>query len=353
MRFSFGLAFLILLSGFLSGCGDSPAQSAKPASKAAASGADAVLVRVGKHELRRGDLLRRVAMMGALQEYRNPRLSKAKLGKYRESLSKSFPGVFVQTAVLEDYAAAEKLTVTKEMVGEFEKNAFKRLKLKNDKTLKSYADLRKKIGEYGPELDAQVRAEALRQAVYNHFLELYPTNIPDSYVDDQLRRFESYNRSATLTNALIYAKATNVWEQLKKGADFGEMAVKYSDLEDERESKGEWGTLDRRQLNEDPEILAWGLKLKPGEFSPPIEGDNGLMIMRLDERDEKCTEFAVTRIFFQLPQFYEPAPREEIKKAAYDKYGRELFVRKIAELEKAAKPEYFQVNGKIDKKETK
>lgn len=337
---SINLIFLLLV--FLSGCGkDDSASSASSSTGGvqARPGDDTPIVKVGSHVLTRGEMMRRVAMMGALQKYRYPKVTAEQAGKYRERLTKSYPQAYVQEKVLEDYAAKEKITVSKELISEFEASAFKRLKTKKDK---SYADVRKKLGEHGGELDAQVRAEALRKAVRLHFLELWPTNIPDSYVEDQLKRFKTYNQSATLTNALVYAKATNVWEQLKKGAKFEDLAAKYSDIGDERESKGEWGTLDRRQLNEDPEILKWSMKLKVGEFSPPIEGDNGLMIMRLDSRDEAASEFGVSRIFFQLPEFLKPAPNEDIKKAAYEKYARELFERKFAELEKAANPEYMK-----------
>ena len=341
---------LSLLSVLLVGCGKQDSGVTPSSAVSQKQGDDAPIVTLGSHVLTRGAMMRRVAMMGALQKYRFPKVTAEQAGKYRERLTKGCPYAFVQEKVLEDYAAKEKVSVSKELIAEFEASAFKKFRTKKDK---SYADVRRHLGEYGSELDAQVRAEALRQAIRFHFLELWPTNIPDSYVDDQMKRFKSYNQSAVLTNALVYARATNVWEQLKKGAKFEDMASKYSEIDDERESKGTWGTLDRRQLGDDPEILKWGQKLKVGEFSPPIEADNGLMIMRLDSRDDGATEFGVSRIFFQLPEFLNPAPPEEIKKAAYDKYARELFARKVAELEAAAKPVYAKSETKEQLKKNK
>ena len=316
------VALAVLLG--VSGCGEKELPSDQD-----------VLIVVGAHRLTMGDLLRRLEMHSTLRAHTDASFKGKKAGRFREKLMAGYPAAFALNAMLVDYAADEKVEVTSDLLKEYENKAFKRFHARGDK---DYADLRRKLGDSGKELDAQVYEEALGKAIKDHLVKLNPTNIPDSYVDRQLANFKLYNENAAKTNALIYAQATNVWRQLCAGADFREMAAKHSHLEDERESKGFWGAIDVNQMGDEPNIQKWGRKLEVGKFSPPIEADNGLMIMRVDERLDNGNELHLSRIFFMLPEFRHPAPRDQILAAAYDKYADRLFARKCAELRRKVAP---------------
>ena len=112
-----------------------------------------------------------------------------------------------------------------------------------------------------------------------------------------------------------------------------------------------WGAVDSRQIGDEVNICYWGKKLEIGKFSPPIEGDNGLMIMRLDDRLDSDQEFHISRIYFQLAESRTPAPREKILAVAYEKYADRLFAEKYAELRMAANPVFNEL--KKGKEKTK
>lgn len=334
------VARLVVCTIILTGCSDR--QGSELSEKVAARANEPIVTIAGK-TLTGAMLDRRVAMMDALKRHKEPKISPKRAGQYREKLAKSYPKAYVANELIAELARREQVELTAERIAEYEKMAFKRLRARGDKT---YADLKKAIGEYASELDDQVRGEALHGALMDVLATKYSKEIPDSYVDYTIKSIKDYNAKMALTNALIYAQATNVWNQLKAGADFAEMAIKYSTIPDERESKGEWGTVDVRQLQDEPGIAEWGRKLQVGEISPPFEGDNGLMIMRLDTRDDKMSEFGISRIFFELPQFYEVGTREGIVRDAKRRNAQSTFQQKLTELEKELKPVYHQENKK-------
>ena len=326
---------------FVSGCGEKELPSDRD-----------VLIVVGEHKLTMHDLLRRLEMHSALRTHSDPSFKGKKAGRFREKLMAGYPAAYALNVMLADYAAEEKIEVSDELLKQYREKAFQRFRVGKDR---DYADLRRKLGESGDELDAQVYEEALGRAIKDHLAKLNPTNIPESYADEQLANFKRYNENAAKTNALLFAQATNVWRQLCAGADFGKMAAKYSQLADERASKGFWGAVDVNQMGDEPNIQKWGRKLEPGQFSPPIEADNGLMIMRVDEKLDNGNELHLSRIFFMLPVFKNPASREEIIAAAYDRHAERLFARKCAELRRKVAPavEKFKKQRQETKKQDK
>jgi peptidyl-prolyl cis-trans isomerase SurA len=76
----------------------------------------------------------------------------------------------------------------------------------------------------------------------------------------------------------LRAKADQVLEQLRKGADFAQLAAAYSDAPDGM--KG--GNLGWRSLDRLPPMFAeTGLKLKVGEVSPVLRSSNGFHLIKL------------------------------------------------------------------------
>ena len=299
---------------------------------------DSVVVTVNGVSLHLNEVQARANMMAALHRHRVPDVREGVLKAIRRQYESGYPKYWIEDTVLSQYAAAEKWAVPEALVRDCTAKAFQGLKAKGDKSID---DLLKVPGVRADYLTQQIKAEALRQVVTDRLFEQNPTNIPDSYVDEQLENIRDYNARMTLTNAVVYARATNVWNRLKAGEDFVKLVQEATEVEDERNDDGEWGIFDLSAFDQEPGLKAALAALEPGDFTPPVEGDNGLMIARLNERDA-TGGLDISRIIFRLPLFYTPAPREKILEAAYDKYRQSLFDRKLKELLENAVINYEQ-----------
>ena len=298
------------------------------------------VVTVGSHVLTDEMIKSRVALVEALKLRKAPNMKPEERGRFRTMMAKTYPQFFVADVVQADYAAKEGLVVPEDRIATNRQVVFRAYRKRGEKT---YDDMLKALGDSAGELEQQVRSEALSATVKEHFLKLYPTNIPPSYADEQVAEMERQNREMQVTNAFLFAQATNVWRRLQKGEDFVKLAEEYTQIVTEKSDAGYWGEFDVDQLDHEPKVVRFGRTAKPGDFSPPMEADNGLMILRLDSREKNemgATQFRFSRIFFLLPEFYLPAPKDAILRAAQRRYEEELYARKLTELVKAANPVY-------------
>lgn len=281
-----------------------------------------------------------VDAMARVHSIVNPRMTMEEQGKLRENLRNAYADLFIEDTLVSQYAKEENVTVSKEL--------FKRFKLRalrgfQSCGIRNYGTLLKKLGkEHKPYFEKLIKREALEEAVKDHLATLTPTNLPPDFKEKMLKTLKEYSAAIAKTNELVHARADMVWKQLKNGANFEEMAVKYTEIESEREDKGEWGTMDFNQFQTDVNVAEWAQKLKVGEFTPPIEGDNGLIIMRLDAKDPTKGEYTFSRIFFQLAMEAEQQSGDEIVKDVQDIHKNNLFAEKLASLREAAKIEYFE-----------
>lgn len=286
-------------------------------------------------KLTKAELNGYVELMTKIQSLANANLNDRDRGELRKQLADGFADVFINNALVAEYAKSEKVSVSSALKKHYQAKAldsFKALKIM------SYKALGKRLGKDSMAyFDKLVEAEALEEAVKRHLAELTPTNLTPEEVSNAQKNIAEYNAMMTKTNALIKARAKMVWERLKKGAKFEDMAAEYSEIESEREDKGEWGTLDINQFKDDVNVFDWAQKLEVGEFTPPIEGDNGLMIMRLDSKDAAKGEYTFSRIFFLLPMFAEKLSDKEILQEVRSRHKDNLFAAKLEELRKTAK----------------
>ncbi len=74
-------------------------------------------------------------------------------------------------------------------------------------------------------------------------------------------------------------KAESIYEKLRKGADFGYLAFKYSDDRQSAMMGGEIGYVQKGMLPPDVEKKIFSLKR--GEFTEPIESDYGYYIFKI------------------------------------------------------------------------
>lgn len=295
-----------------------------------------VLVSVGGVELTHAELSARAENIAALLVHKSAKTDAAKI---KAEFCKGYAPYWVEDMVLANAAKTAGVVPSTNEIMRCRMNAFLNFKAKGDR---SYEDLLGKLSGFNRELwEAQVRSEALRLALKDYWARKFPANLPPSYADDVIRKINEENAAFAISNRLQWAKATNVWEKLKAGADFGKTAHAYSEIEGEAADDGEWAVVDAKFLSDDLKLLNWLKAAKPGEFSPPIAADNGVMIARLDGFEED-DGFSVSRIFFHLASTLPPAGKEAIVAAAERKYAEKLFSEKLAELVKAANPVYSE-----------
>ena len=274
---------------------------------------------------------RRASMMVAYRAKCGYKLKANDRKKFLTGLRSSYPKVFVANTILNEYIESEKLTVPAEHVQKTQQLAMKSFQGKRPK---SWEDALAAMGEWAAEFDDQVFCEARRTYLRNYWAGQNPTNVTPALISNVLQHVDNVNAIADATNRLAFVRATNVWERLKSGADFRETAKKWSDLKQERHDGGEWARLDWQQMADDRELIKYARKLNPGEFSPPIEADNGLMILRVDKKDEK--ECQMSRIFFSLAMNFKRPSEKEIVADVEKKHMEAEFKRRYDELLKKA-----------------
>lgn len=298
-------------------------------------GQDVVVV-VNGTALTKAALLARVETMAALQRHRNPGRPERNAEAQCLALYRAYVPVFVEQTLLDGWAQRENVAVSPPLLTNYTRRAFRNLRARTDKT---FDDLLAVPGVQASELRAQIQGEALRQAITDALVARTPTNLPPEVIQRELADMRAYNAVMAQTNTLIYARATNVWNQLKAGADFKALARKYTEIPDEVADDGVWGTVDAPFLRDDPVLLAALRTLKPGTFTPPVEGDNGLMIARLDALEEDGS-YVVSRIFFRLPLMIDYPTPEELVGTAKAAHAKNLFTDLLRRLRAAAQIDY-------------
>lgn len=289
------------------------------------------IVSVNGKKLTSSELDRRVGMMIHLKTLSEPTTSAAQIEKFKKLLVQTYPDLFVSKILLAEYAESNAIRTTPETLESARKSTVRRFRQTQAKT---WPDLLAKMGDYSSVLEDQVEFEARRNQVFRFISDANPTNLTPDFVTNQIEFAKSYNARMDLTNAVTHARATNVWQKLVAGGNFGELAAKHSDLPVERAERGEWGALDWAQIERDPPLFEAAQKLKPGEFSAPIEADNGLMILRVDKKDVK--ECKMSRIFFSLPLYREVPTAEKVVSVVKKTHAARVFKQKMAELRKKA-----------------
>ena len=290
-----------------------------------------VVAEVDGHVLRKSEVDARATNIAALFLHRTGELDR--LERIKAQFRSGYAKIWVEDRVLEDAAKAAGLEIPQEIVEKCREGAFRNFKTKSDK---SYDDLMN-IPGFSRELwEDQVVSEARRIAMNSYWLKSEPANLPADYADKVLADLAKWHENMAKTNALQYAKATNVWEKLNAGADFVKTARINTEKTDEIEDNCEWGTIDDKFLADEPVLLGLLKKMKIGEYTPPVDADGGILIVRLDALD-KDEGYTVSRIFFRKGNILRPASRTAIEADGKKKYAERLFQRKLGELVKKAK----------------
>lgn len=289
----------------------------KPAAPAAEK-PPVVIARVDEAVLTDRDLEKLVQLRIALEQIKSKRFKDN--GALRARLKRLAPKHFVNRELLLKYARIAGYEPSVEERADFMESVAKRHKVKSVGEI--YANL-------SPEL-LELFKEDLEKSVVATLAErkmraATPSNVTDEEVNEMFGKIALMNEAVAATNALVYAKATNVWQRLERGdMTFAEAAEDYTEAEDEAAAAGEWGTFSMRDLETlgDEQALIDRLpKMKAGDITEPIESDNGLAILMLvavhneqvGRGQGEVAMYQLSRVFFRLPLPTEVPTFQELK----------------------------------------
>ena len=163
--------------------------------------------------------------------------------------------------------------VSNDVLSKYEK-ALVRGKIKSLADFESLLATNKLIDAYTNVLSGEMAQNAYLEAV--HGAEM---RVEERDIDYFLKRIENYNKMVAATNALAYAKATNLWMRIKAGEDFAALADKESEDPD-REKGGVLGECEEVDFSYNPGYWEKVSLLKKGEVSDVITTDVGIEIVK-------------------------------------------------------------------------
>ena len=312
----------------------------KAASKAASD--SSVVVCIDGQPLTRRDVVRNGKVMLTLNmnKMRRTKIGKKDweyLSRYCAEAAKREVG----RAAVRRYLADHRLTPDSNVVARLTRAFARRYGVKSKKLKRWHTvdDLKYMLGTNAFRVDAEIRDRVDYATVTNAILAANPVVVTEPMVQKRLKEIADYNARAEATNAVVFARATNVWQKIVgKEITFEDAAKAYS--EDAYLAYGyEWGLFTREQLSDEAEVLKLLPTLKVGDVTPPVESDGGLAILRMDASDDP-DNVAFSRVFFRLPMFYTQETPAEARTALKEDLSRELISETLKDVASKLKIEY-------------
>ena len=286
--------------GFLSGC----------SGKTVAEADERPVLRVNGVDVTPADLKREVDFRLALVQFRKGKpvdTEKIRARIARNVTNEVIAGLLYQTYPLERNAAVQ-AAVEKDLAARYRRTFVPRRK-----TFEDFEDYLKK-GALWDVYTNNFAREAAREMYYAqvHGDDL---KVTDADIDRVMARIAAFNATAAATNALAYAKATNVWRQINAGADFAKLADATSEDAD-RQPGGALGLCEEIDFEGVPGYWAAVSALKTGEISDVLTTDVGIEIVKAltdlapsVDTGEPARELA--RIYIRRAMTIPPSTREE------------------------------------------
>ena len=312
----------------------------KAASKAASD--SSVVVCIDGQPLTRRDVVRNGKVMLTLNmnKMRRTKIGKKDweyLSRYCAEAAKREVG----RAAVRRYLADHRLTPDSNVVARLTRAFVRRYGVKSKKLKRWHTvdDLKYMLGTNAFRVDAEIRDRVDHATVTNAILAANPVVVTEPMIQKRLKEIADYNARAEATNAVVFARATNVWQKIVgKEITFEDAAKAYS--EDAYLAYGyEWGLFTREQLSDEAEVLKLLPTLKVGDVTPPVESDGGLAILRMDASDDP-DNVAFSRVFFRLPMFYTQETPAEARTALKEELSRELISETLKDVASKLKIEY-------------
>ena len=307
-------------------------------------GDDDVIVKVNSDVLTKHDLLKRSLAVAALMKVRTPALSdyEAELEGRKGVSSLILPYIVKRLYIQEANRIGLKDDVTVREAAE--QNVANLAKWKRNP---SYEDILAAL----PAKMADALRTAIDEDVLSRSLILHDLGTDIVVTTQDIVRVENYiaahNDRVAVSNAVNSRLSKDVYAAATNGADFAELAKRFSDWN--AEDGVLWGPWDRADLkNKSPKLLEWAEKAKPGDIIGPIDIDDGLSVVKFVARDhledlddpDLAEEFSFQRVNFKVFVDVEPMSRdkivEDIRRSRMERRSKSLADRLWAE----AKIEY-------------
>jgi peptidyl-prolyl cis-trans isomerase C len=165
------------------------------------------------------------------------------------------------------------------------------------------------VDSWKKEIEYQIMLDKLVKAVAGSDITVTPEEI-QKYYNDHLDQYNSPTRVRALQIMLeTREQAQTILNEIKKGADFSELAKTYS-ISPDSEKGGDLGYFSEEEM---PPSFAIVFKMKPGELSDVVESEYGFHIFKvIDRREAKMLSLDEAR----------PEIEEKLKRAkSEEKYG--------------------------------
>lgn len=156
--------------------------------------------------------------------------------------------------------------------------------------------------EYRENIYKRVVVNVMRQQNRKSQSEISPERIQEFYIKNKVRFYQQeavHLRQIILTpmadegSALLQQTANKIITELDAGANFGDLARKYSQ-DDMSRRGGDWGWIERQDIRKELSSIAFDLR--PGEYSQPVELDSTIFILYSeDKRDEMIQPVSMVR----------------------------------------------------------
>lgn len=150
--------------------------------------------------------------------------------------------------------------------------------------------------DYREDIYKRVVVNVMRQQTRKSQSEISPERIGDFYIKNKLRFYQSESlhlRQIILTpmadEGLVPLRQTakQVINELRAGANFGDLARKYSQDEMSRRG-GDWGWIERQDIRKELSEVAFSLQ--DGEYSEPIELSGTIFILYAEDKREEMIQ---------------------------------------------------------------
>lgn len=303
---------------------------------------DFVAVRIDGRDLSRKEIIRagRAVLLLNMNKARKTKIRKREVRAVENYCRTAVNREIAKSAVMR-YIADRGLTIPTNVLKRATRSFERRYGASSRKLKRSHnlADLKFMLGKDAFRADEMIMEMAAFEVMTNDVISTTKIAVDENAVNSRIEWIRKANMRAAATNAVVFARATNVWQKIiAKELTFEAAAKAYS--EDEYINEGcEWGCFTRDQLEDDPLVLELLPTLKVGDVTAPIESDGGVSILRKDEDDNDKT-YSFSRVFFRLPYFYEEETPEQARATILEDRRKELVQQTIRDYSRKLKVEY-------------
>lgn len=310
--------------------------------KQSKNNAPSFLVKVGDKVLNKSDVEAEQQLRCALEKIRRPKIQIAYLEKIKERISATSVKYFISSSLFQFYCQENSLNIDSGCRRRYEQKVARSYKVKDIATLK------KKIpGNLQYLFDEGIERSLVIDLAKSHILKTADISVSDKEVNDAISRYEKINQTASLTNSIVYAHASNVWQRITaKELTFKEAAYDYSEIADEAAVYGLWGGFKVTQFDDEEEraFRSWLATAPVGTFSPPMVVDGGLCIVKIDSLTKgnvpEQDEFTISRIYFRLPVIWDIPDKKELARVITEAKEKRAIESALSEVAKRHKVIY-------------